>query len=141
MDEPGEYRSKVRKEVWKRVGMRGQAVSSRDDLVGSWDAAVDTSFGKLPPEPAFVYHLRADGSCVIETTTGGKTHQNTGKWRLNEDGTFSLLLWCAPDPEFGIEEPQLDEDRRHIAALADGRLVMWNGDSSLLVILSGRRSP
>jgi hypothetical protein len=137
-DEPGEYRDKVREGVWKRIGMQGQAVTSRDELVGSWDVAVDTSFGKVPPEPMFVYHLRTDGSSVIETTAGGKTHQDTGKWRLNDDGMFSLLTWCPPAPEFGIDEPQLDEDRRHVAALTDGRLVMWNGDGSFLLVLCQR---
>jgi hypothetical protein len=140
-DEPGEYRAKVREGVWKRVGMPGQAVTGRDELIGSWDVAADTSFGKRQPEPRFVYHLRADESCVIETSAGGKTHQDTGKWRLNGDGTFSLLTRCAPAPEYGINESQLDEDRRHVAALAGGRLVMWNGDGSLLLILSRRRSP
>lgn len=120
--------------------MRGQAISSRDGFVGSWDVAVDTSFGKLPPEPMSICHLGADGTCVTETTAGGATHRDIGQWRLNGDGTFSLLTWCPPDPEFGIDEPQLDEDRRHVAALADGRLVMWNGDGSLLVVLS-RRTP
>jgi hypothetical protein len=139
-DEPGDYRQKVREEVEKRVGMPAQPVGSRDELLASWNVAIDTSFGKLPPEPRFVYHLRPDGTCVIETTVEGRTLQDTGKWRLNGDGTFSLLTLCPAAPEFGIDQPQLDEDRRHVAALADGRLVMWNGDGSLLLVLSRQRS-
>ncbi len=88
----------------------------------------------------FVYHLRADGSSLIETTAGGGTHRDTGEWRLNRDGTFSLLTRCPPAPEFGIDEPQMEEDRRLVAALTDGRLVMWNGDGSLLLVLSRQRS-
>jgi hypothetical protein len=88
----------------------------------------------------FVYHLREDGSSVIETTAGRGRHRNTGEWRLNRDGTFSLLTWCPPDPEFGIDKAQLDEERSFVAALADGRLVMWNGDGSLLLVLSRQRS-
>jgi hypothetical protein len=142
-DEPGDYRQKVREGVEKRVGMRGQPITRPDELVGSWDVAADTSFGELPPKPMFVYHLRADGSSIVETTVGGGTggtHRDTGEWRLNRDGTFSLLTWCPPAPEFGIDEPQLEEDRRHVAALADGRLVMWNGDGSSLLVLSRKRS-
>ena len=90
--------------------------------------------------PMFVYHLRADGSSVIETTAGGGAHRDAGEWRLNRDGTFSLLTSCPPAPEFGIGEPQLDEERSFVAALADGRLVMWNGDGSLLLVLSRQRS-
>jgi hypothetical protein len=139
-DDPGDYRQTVREGVEKRVGMRGQPVTRPDELVGSWEVAADTSLGKLPPKPLFVYHLREDGSSIIETTAGGGTHRNTGEWRLNRDGTFSLLTWCQPDPEFGIDKPQLDEERSFVAALADGRLVMWNGDGSLLLVLSRQRS-
>jgi hypothetical protein len=30
---------------------------------------------------------------------------------------------------------------KEVAALADERLVMWNGDASLLLVLSARQSP
>jgi hypothetical protein len=139
-DEPGDYRQQVREGVEKRVGMRGQPVTGPDELVGSWDVAADTSLGELPPKPMFVYHLHTDGSSVVETTAGDRMHRNTGEWRLNSDGTFSLLTWCPPDPEFGIDKPQLDEERNFVAALADGRLVMWNGDGSLLLVLSRQLS-
>ena len=141
MDEPGEYRNRVREGVLKRVGVQGQPVTSRDELVGSWDVAADTSFGKLPPDPMFVYHLRDDGSCVIETTVGGQRHRDTGKWRLNGDGTFTLLTDCPPDPSTpGLEQGAVDESRYFLLGLSDGRRVLWNGDGSLLLVLSGRRS-
>src|SRR6516162_63421 len=85
-DEPGEYRDRVREGVMQRVGMQGQPITSRDEMVGTWDAAIDTSFGKSPPEPMFVYHLDADGRCVIEITLASGTIGNTGTWQLNEDG-------------------------------------------------------
>jgi hypothetical protein len=139
-DEPGEYREKVRQAVLNRVGMQGQPVTSRHELVGSWQVAADTSFGKRSPEPVFVYHLRVDGSCVIETTVGGRTHRNTGKWRLNDDGTFTLLTNCPPDPSMpGLEHGAVDESRYFLLGLPDGRRVLWNGDGSLLLLLSGRR--
>ena len=140
-DEPGEYRDRVREAVGKRVGVQGQPVTSRDELVGSWEVAADTSFGKLPPEPVFVYHLRADGSCVIETAAGGRTHRDTGRWRLNDDGTFTLRTDCPPDPSTpGLEHGAVDESRYFLLGLPDGRRVLWNGDGSLLLVLSGRRS-
>jgi len=140
-DELGEYRDKVRGGVVKRVGMDGQPTSSGDTLVGSWDVAADTSFGKLPPVPLFAYHLEADGSCVIETTTGAGTHRDTGKWRLNEDGTLTLLINCLPDPDtLGLEQGAVDESRYFLLGLRDGRRVLWNGDGSLLLVLSRQRS-
>ena len=109
-DEPGEYRDKVREGILKRVGMQGQPIGSRDELVGEWDVAADTSFGKMPPQPLFVYHLGTDGSCFIETTVGGGTHRDTGKWRLNDDGTFTVLTDCPPDPSVpGLEQGAVDE--------------------------------
>jgi hypothetical protein len=141
MDEVGAYRERVREGVMKRVGMQGQPVASRDALVGSWDVAAATSLGKAPPEPRFVYHLGADGGCVIETTVGGRTHRDTGKWRLNGDGTFTLLIDCPPDPSTpGLEQGAVDESRYFLLGLPDGRRVLWNGDGSLLLVLTARRS-
>jgi len=140
-DAPGEYRDKVREWVEKRVGMQGQPVTSRDELVGSWDVAADKSVGKLPPERMFVYHLRADGSCDIETTVGDGTHRDTGKWRLNGDGTFTLLIDCPPDPATpGLEHGAVDASRFSLLGLPDGRRVLWTGDGSLLLVLTARRS-
>jgi hypothetical protein len=140
MDEPGAYREKVREGVMKRIGMQGQPVTSRDELVGSWDVAADTSLGKLPLEPMFVYQLRQDGSCVIETILGGSKHQDTGKWRLNGDGTFTLLAEIPPDPSTpGLEKGAAEENKYFLLALPDGRRVIWNGDGSLVMVLSGRR--
>lgn len=134
-DEPGEYRSRVRTGVFTRVGCPGLPVASRDQLVGSWDVAF-VGLGPAPT-PMFVYHLRGDGTAAIEMA-GQAEPPSAAEWRLNADGTFSLLRWCPADPEFGMPEPQLDEDRRHLAALADGRLVMWNGDGSSVLLLSPR---
>jgi hypothetical protein len=139
-DEAGDYRQRVREGVEKRIGMQGQPITSADELVGSWDVAADTSMGKLPPEPMFVYHLRREGSCVMEMTAGGRTHRDTGNWRLNGDGTFTLLTDCPPDPSTpGLEDGAVDEARYFLLGLPDGRRVLWNGDGSSLLVLSGRR--
>jgi hypothetical protein len=89
------------------------------------------------PGPAFVYRLHGDGTSSVEVVgLGGEPA--AGQWRLNPDGTLSLLSWCPADPEFGIDEPQLDEDRRYVAALAGGRLVAWNGDGGSVLLFSPR---
>ncbi len=133
-DEAGEYRAQVRAAVFGRAGETGQPVTSREQLVGSWDAVVVGLAGPLPV-PAFVYRLGGGGDSVVEVV-GQSGTPSAGEWRLNPDATFSLLTWCPPQPEYGIDDPQLDEDRRHVAALADGRVVMWNGDGSLVLMLA-----
>lgn len=136
MDTPGEYRQQVRAGVFGRMGTPGRAVGDRKELLGDWDVGfVGLAGGE--PEPAFVYRLRPDGGAVVEMP--GQP-PSLGEWRLNPDGTFSLLTWCPADPEFGMPEPQLDEDRRHLAALPNGRLVTWNGDGSLVLLLSPRQA-
>lgn len=134
-DAPGEYRQLVRAGVFARVGGSGRAVADRGELIGDWDVAfVGPAGGES--EPAFVYRLRPDGGATLEMA--GQP-PSAGEWRLNPDGTFSLLMWCPADPEFGMPEPQLDEDRRHLAALPHGRLVAWNGDGSSVLLLSPRQ--
>jgi hypothetical protein len=134
-DEPGAYRQKVREGVEKRMGVQGQAVKSGDELIGSWDVAPETT-----KEPAFVYHLRQDGNCVIETIAEGGRHQDTGKWRLNADGTLTLVTEIPPDPSIpGLEKGAEEENKYFLLSLRDGRRVMWNGDGSLLLVLSARR--
>jgi hypothetical protein len=135
-DETGEYRDQVRAGVFSRVEAPGQPVASRDQVAGSWDVAF-VGLGPAPT-PMFVYHLREDGKATIEVVAqAGLT--SVGEWRLNPDGTFSLLTRYPPDPALGIDEPQTEDDRRHVAALPGGRLVMWNGDGSLTLLLSPRR--
>jgi hypothetical protein len=136
MDTPGEYRQQVRAGVLNRVGGSGRPVADRAQLVGSWDVTLVELTGPQS-EPTFVYRLGRDGTAAIEVA-GQADSASAGEWRLNPDGTFSLLLWCPPMPEFGIDEPQRDEDRRHLAALKDGRIVAWNGDGSSVLLLSPR---
>jgi hypothetical protein len=135
-DELGAYRSQVRAGVFARIGCAGVSVASRDQLTGSWDVAV-VGLGPAPA-PIVVYHLREDGKAAIEVV-GQLGPPSAGEWQFNPDGTFSMLTWCPPDPEFGIDESRPDEDRRHLAALPDGRLAMWNGDGSMVLLLSPRR--
>jgi hypothetical protein len=135
-DEPGAYRSQVRAAVFTRIGCAGLSVASRGQLTGSWDVAV-VGLGPAPA-PIFAYHLREDGKAAIERV-GQLGPPSTGEWQPNPDGTFSMLTSCPLDPEFGIDESSSDEDRRHVAALPDGRLVIWNGDGSMVLLLSPRR--
>jgi len=133
-DEPGEYRRAVREHVIRRAGGSGRPVADRSELVGEWVGSA-LSTGKA----IFAYGFRDDGTATFGSADGSWPAAE-GEWRLNADGALSLLEPCAYDAEFGIEDSQLVEERRHLAALDDGRFVMWNGDGSLVIVLSRRSS-
>ena len=132
-DKPGEYRQRVRAGVLGRVGAQGSAVTSREKLVGDWLVSF-VGFQGQEPKQAFVYRLTADGKAVVEMT--GQPPSTENQWRLNDDGSFSMLVSVAAMPEYGLPDPTHEEERMHLAALPDGRLVLWNGDGSLVKLLS-----
>ena len=61
-----------------------------------------------------------------------------GEWRLHPDGSYGEFCWCAPNPELGILEPTLDEEKYFIAAISDKRMVTWNGDGSWVLLWTPR---
>lgn len=132
-DRPGEYRSEVRLSVFHRVGSTGANVTSRQQIVGGWAVnRVDLRGGKHGKP--ILYRLRADGQAIIEMEARPPSTRN--EWRLNGDGTFSLMVWCEALPEDGLPLPTLEEIRMHAAALENGKLLLWNGDGSLVMLLS-----
>ena len=132
-DNPGEYRKQVRAGVFDRLGAEGSRVDSREKLVGNWVVRF-VGFQGAKPEQAFVYRLKSDGKATIEMT--GQSPSTENEWRLNEDGSFSMFVWVAAMPEYGLPEPSHEEQRMHLAALTDGQFVLWNGDGSLVKLLS-----
>lgn len=132
-DEPGEYRQRVRSNVFDRVGVRGEPVASADQFVGSWRVHFVGMRGETSGQSS-VYRLSTGGRAVVESA--GQPPAENDRWRLNADGSVSWLVWCAAMPEYGLPEPTYQEQRMHAAALSDGRLVLWNGDGSLVKLLS-----
>src|SRR5688572_21350626 len=98
-DKPGEHRQQVRAAVFSRVGAQGGPLDARDKLVGDWLVSF-VGFQGEKPKQAFVYRLKSDGKAVIEMT--GQPPSTENEWRLNEDGTFSVLVWIAAMPEYGL---------------------------------------
>src|SRR5688500_5855589 len=98
-DSPGEYRDQVRADGLRRAGGPGRAVTNPAELVGDWQVAFVGDEGE-PPEPAFVYRLGADGTASFEMAGHPP---DAGGWRLNPGGSLSLLRWCPPMPELGID--------------------------------------
>jgi hypothetical protein len=132
-DEPGEYRQQVRAAVFDRAGVQGRPVASRDELVGDWLVSFVGSHG-TSPKPTLVYRLRSDGGAVIERD--GEPPSAENQWRLNDDGSFSLLVCTAAMPEHELPEPTHEERRMHAAVLPGQCIVLWNGDGSLVELLS-----
>lgn len=142
-DEYGEYRDRVREGVLKELGVQGQGdpIASRNQMIGWWDSSVNPSLEQQPPETDFVYHLRADGSCLVKTIVGERSFEEVGQWRLNDDGTFSFIFIDPPDPSVpGLENGGGEENRRFLLGLPDGRRVLWNGDGSHRELLSPRET-
>jgi hypothetical protein len=133
-DEPGPYREEVRRELLEPFGGVGEPVTRSDELIGRWDVFFCSSRNWQSVKQAFAYEFREDGSAGIEVV--GQGPQPDGEWRLNDDRTFTLSTWCAPIPQYNINEPIINEVRCHINRLPDGRFVMWNGDGSLVKLLS-----
>lgn len=137
-----EYQDLVRAGVLKRIGSPGQPVGSRDEMVGSWDVAPVPLLCDAPPCPTFVYHFHADGSSITEVSFDGQAHRDTGRWQWHSDGTISLVTNISPGPSVpGLEQPGGEEEMLFLLGLPDGRRVIWNGDGSLVLLLTRRQSP
>lgn len=62
-------------------------------------------------------------------------HSRPGEWKF-ESGIYSQTTWVSPMPEYGMHEASWNEEAYHCAQTADGRIVYWNGDGSLVVTLT-----
>lgn len=131
-DEPGDYRDRVRAVVLKPFGGRSRRITRPEQLVGDWDVC-----WMGPVDYKRIDQLRADGTyCrkVLDSPIG----PSIGEWRLHPDGSYGEFCWCAPNPELGILEPTLDEEKYFIAAISDKRMVTWNGDGSWVLLWTPR---
>jgi hypothetical protein len=131
-DRPGTYRSEVRSAVFQRVGAAGSRISSREQIVGDWGVNFVGRHGEKLGKQT-VYRFRPDGQAVIEME--GQPPSTRNEWRLNADGSFSLMLWYDATPKYGILEAGREELRLHPAILEGGNVVLWNGDGSLVKLL------
>jgi hypothetical protein len=132
-DKPGELRDRVRASIFQRVAAVGALVVSSEQLTGTWHVDFigirGESIGKR-----YVLRLQPDGQAISEYP--GRLPSDRDRWKLNDDGSFSRWAWCEAMPKYGIHEPTMEETRMHAAVLEDGRVVLWNGDGSLVKLLS-----
>ena len=119
-----EYRQEVRDVIEKEYGPL-QSMSSRDELVGKW-------IHSLFSEDDALYVLSEDGTVRCKFDNDANPN---GKWSFETD-RFTDWTWCEADPEFGLDEGTWNIESYHCMKTKNGRVVLWNGDGSLRMILT-----
>jgi hypothetical protein len=112
-----EYRRTVLASVQETYGPL-TPILDRSELIGIWTRSY---------APDVVFQLQEDGT-VIATDVPDRSRT---KWKF-ENGIFHELYWTDPMPEYGITEGSWDQISYHCMKDKRGRIVMWNGDSSML---------
>jgi hypothetical protein len=108
-------------------------VTSVEQIAGDWVMTFVGMHGEKRGKPT-VYRFRQSGHAIIQVE--GQPASTRNEWRLNANGTFSLMIWCDAMPKYGLLEPTREEARMHAAVLNGGDIVLWNGDGSLVKLLS-----
>lgn len=128
-DKPGTYRNDVRETIFSLVGERGVPLASASQFIGEWTVSF-VKADKQRTDAGYTYHLHSDGKATVNHSERPPCPED--KWKLNSDGSLSLIYWTPPMPELQIEEPQILEIRMHAAILPNGSIVCWNGDGSIV---------
>jgi len=131
-DSDPEYRAAVRKSVEQTVGEKLLPVENPQSLVGDWEV----SFPRVPAwqgKPT-IYSFRADETYSTSPQPADPAHPS--RWKIERGEAMVQSSWCPPLPEVGIKKGSYSRQVYHCAWLASGRFVLWNGDSSLIQLLS-----
>lgn len=127
-DSDPEYRRAVRAAVESVVGSTLTDVTEPATLFGHWRQA----FAAFPDQDPQNYEYRADGTLVSPYDQPGNP---PNEWRLVANQCVQLT-WCEPMPDYGMPEGTYEETRYHCAKSDDGKIVLWNGDGSIIITLS-----
>lgn len=117
-DDSPEYRDQVWQAVSMRVGAELIPLDAAAKFEGLWDVAFDL-FGT--PAPAYQYRFLGDSDLEVTVATGDEETVTRGSWRIPRPGSISA-----------------GGATYHAAMTPDGRLVMFNGDQSLVLVASPR---
>lgn len=126
-DSDAEYAAQVRKFVGQHVDAELLPIDDAAFLVGRWRS----SLSRAQDREFDLEHL-ADGTLRFASEAADA---EPGKWQL-QDETYIQTTWVPPMPDYGIDEATWNQEAYHCARTADGRIVYWNGDSSLVVTLT-----
>jgi hypothetical protein len=122
-----DYVALVRDSVAKRLDTKLLPIEESVVLHGRWRSSVTHA----PNAEYDIEHLE-DGTLNF---AGERKDAKPGKWALKSD-VYIQTTWVPPMPEYGIEEESWNQEAYRCALTADGRIVYWNGDGSLVVTLT-----
>jgi hypothetical protein len=129
-DSDREYRAAVREGIETLLGSKLRSLDSPDTLIGDWNR----SFPHLPNGEPQRFTYLPDGTFLSPYDSADSPF---GKWEVR-NGTYIETTWCEPMPEYGIEDGTWNPETYHCAATDTGAVALWNGDGSMLLLLTKR---
>ena len=127
-DSDPEYRAAVLDGIETVLGSKLTYVDSPDALLGDWNR----SCPHLPDREPQRFSYLADGTFRSPYDSDDSP---PGKWRI-DNGTYTESTWCKPMPEYGMDEGTWNPETYHCAFAEDESIAIWNGDGSLLLLLT-----
>lgn len=127
-DSDPEYRVAVRRVVETVLGSKLVDIDSAEALLGEWDRTCPS----LPGFESQRFSYQADGTF---RSLHDMEDSPPGKWSI-ENGAYTETTWGAPIPEYGIHEGTWNPETYHCACTESGGIAIWNGDGSLLLLLT-----
>lgn len=122
-----EYVARVRGFVAKRVGSELLPIEDAAFWIGRWCSSL-----KKKAQAEYNIEYLNDSTFKLSAAAADS---KPGRWKLKGDAYFETT-WVPPMPEYGIEEESWNQEAYRCARAADGSIVYWNGDGSLVVILT-----
>jgi hypothetical protein len=117
-DDSAEYRTQVWDAVQQRVGSELTPISADAEFNGVWDVDFDM-FGNR--QPMFRYDFKSGTTVEIVSLHGNDQTPQTDKYNVNREGQMVM-----------------SGETYHAATTENGDLVLFNGDSSLVLIATKR---
>jgi hypothetical protein len=117
-DDAADYRAQVWDAVRQRVGSTLTPLSQDATFDGSWDVEFDM-FGSR--HPMFRYDFKDQETVTISPLMGNDQSPQTDRYVVRGEGRMSIA-----------------GETYHAANTEDGRLVLFNGDQSLVLIATKR---
>jgi hypothetical protein len=119
-DDSADYRAQVWDAVRQRVGSELAPLPSDAKLSGTWDIDFEM-FGSR--QPMFRYEFHDDGSVTVVSLMGADQSPQTERHSVRGEGRV-----------------EISGETYHAATTEDGKLVLFNGDQSLVLVGTKRGS-
>jgi hypothetical protein len=123
-DSDDRYRESVRRHIAAAHNVTLSDLSDPDLLIGKWQHSAPQSPNFKPKTISFY----PDGTFQIANS---RSDGPKSKWQVTAD-TYTQTIWCPPMPEYGVDEGCWTQDVFHCAMIDRDRLILWNGDGSVV---------